>query len=88
MGDANIRIGELQPNLITHLHNSPMRRSQDKVSNANGRDFMEMCDNLLSRIPAGAGLQLNRPLGHINFPITIIQLVGTTETRKLPTKCM
>lgn len=58
MGDANIRIGEQQQESIPHLHNNPkishIRRSQDKVFNAPGRNFIEMCDDFNLRILNGA----------------------------------
>lgn len=58
MGDVNIRIGELQQDIVPYLHNSTKilhpRKSQDKVTNIFGKDFIEMCDDFNLRVLNGA----------------------------------
>lgn len=58
IGDLNIRIGELQQELVAHLHNCSrilsIRHSEDKMVDGSGKDFMEMCDDFNLRILNGA----------------------------------
>lgn len=58
IGDVNIRLGELQQEIVPILHNNPKiqetRNSQDKVINSMGIEYMEMCDDFNLRILNGA----------------------------------